>query len=136
MYDDSSSDSCKDLEIITMDSDESIGPEIFSDVDSQHENFSVIAEPSIQDFLPGEFVYVKMKTETRTLKEYVAQIKSCENDGTFLCTFLRNSNKISNAYIHPPIEDIGIVEREEIVKKLMKVTILRRGQLRFDELYA
>lgn len=139
----SSSSSKNDVNIdeITIDSD--LHPETFSDLENENDiendkNICNAPPPTKNNFsgelTSGDYIFVNMKTEAGTKKQFVAKIVNCEGPTTYLCTFLRKSNKIPNAYVYPPAEDIGIIEKEEVQQKLLEIEVLRRGQIKFNDL--
>lgn len=81
----------------------------------------------------GDYIFARMETETGTFKEYVTKILSVEENNSYLCTFLRSSLKVKNSFIYPDIEDIALVKKNEIKKVLTVKSILRRGQIVFNE---
>lgn len=109
--------------------------ETFSDLE-EIDNSTITADSAAEmtGFSPGDYIYVDMKTQTGTNKQYAAKIINCEENDTYLCSFLRMSHKIKDAYIFPRVEDIGIVEKNEIKKRLLEYEVLRRGQIKFKEL--
>lgn len=89
----------------------------------------------VHDFKTEEFVLVKLTTTKGNSKLYVAKILEIDMISKELtCSFLRKSQKVNNSYLFPDEEDRSIVELTEIVKKL-KPEVLRRGQLRFDDVH-
>lgn len=136
----SSSESDVSEENITIDSDEDLDPETF-DSDGEDVTNEIINEQlptedfnDFNDLKPGDYIFVDMKTEAGTTKQYVAKIISCEGNCTYLCTFLRKSAKVADAYISPEVEDISIVAKSEIKQTLLEYDILRRGQIKFKDL--
>ena len=129
----SSSESNISEEQITADSD--TDPETFSDLEEEN-NSTIIADSSVEmkGVSPGEYIYVDMKTQNGTKKQYAAKIINCEENDTYLCSFLRLSHKIKGVYTFPNVEDIGIVEKNEIKKRLLEYEVLRRGQIKFKDL--
>lgn len=89
---------------------------------------------SEQELKCGDYIFVNLKTENETFKEFVAKIIAPEHNG-YKCTFLRPSEKVKNSYTYPAVEDIGLVEKDEIKKLLTVAETLRRGQLKFKELF-
>lgn len=141
----SSSDSNSDVPVPYAESDIDVVPEIFSDFedeDCQNDKENEIStdaiannldiEERVNELNPDDYILVSLQTETGKKKEYVAKIKSCEEDNSFLCTFLRKNSKIANGtFTYPLVEDIGIVQRREIIEKLSEFKILRRGHVQF-----
>lgn len=67
-------------------------------------------------------------------KQFLAKIVATEND-SFVCSYLlRLHSKIEVAYIFPPVQEELLVEKSEIIRKLVSSTVLRRRALKFPGL--
>lgn len=80
----------------------------------------------------GDFVAVTLRTTKGTQKKYVAKILSKETN-SYMCTFLRPSQKTRDVFIFSQIEDAGVVLEDEIIEVLKPTETLRRGGVRFRD---
>lgn len=137
-YELSSSDSDDVDDVPYINSEDDMDPETFSDVEDgdlveERENEKTESNKTMNNLNPGDYILVNMKTERGNQKEYVAKIIALEEDNSFLCSFLRKSQKLKNTFSYPLVEDVGIVDKDEVVKQLLNVEILRRGHIRFAD---
>ncbi|KAG5893224.1 hypothetical protein JTB14_025628 [Gonioctena quinquepunctata] len=85
----------------------------------------------LTNYEDNDFISVELKTATGEAKRYVAKITEKMEDGSFMCSFLRSSQKIETTYIFPIVPDTFVVLPNEIIKPMGKPEVLRRGQLKF-----
>ncbi|CAH1099828.1 unnamed protein product [Psylliodes chrysocephalus] len=135
---DSSSDSDKEMEVMTINTDSDVDPELLFDLENTNENdknsLNVATDASFtHDLTADDFIIVQMATKNGTSRKYVTKILTRENQSTFFCHFLWES-KVKDAYVFPTAEDKGIVNMSEIIKKLTEPKVLRQGQLQFKNM--
>lgn len=81
-----------------------------------------------------DYVLVKMLTEKNNVKHYVAKILKVQDGQTYVCKFLRHSNKIPGVFVYPQVDDISTIENADIVKQFLEVEKLRRGRIKIPSL--
>lgn len=81
-----------------------------------------------------DFVIVKLKydegTKKETIKKFIAQISSIEENNWFKVKFMRQSTKAQNIYIFPNEEDLGSVKKKDIIASVTPLFV-RRGRFCF-----
>ncbi|KAG5863300.1 hypothetical protein JTB14_020647 [Gonioctena quinquepunctata] len=100
-------------------------------VDNNDMTDNATEKTELTNYEVNDFISVELKTAKGKAERYVAKITETMEDGSFMCSFLRSSQKIKTTYIFSIVPGTSVVLPNEITKPMEKPDVLRRGQLKF-----